>query len=63
MRIRGGVRGCLPRAGKPASVDARELFELVRRGWGRCDEDESSDPRRALEVGGVMRPERKDWAE
>jgi len=53
----------LPKAGKPASVDARELFEFVRRGWGRCEEDESSDPRRALEVGGVMRPERKDCAE
>ena len=59
----GGVRGALPREGKPTSVDAREEFELTRWTWGREDEEESSEDRRMLDVGGVMRPERKDWAE
>ena len=55
--------GCLPKLGNPAA-EPRELIELVRGGpCGRELEEVSSGVRRRFEVGGVIKPDRKDWAE
>ena len=52
----------MPRLGNPAA-EPLELLEFERRASGRAPEDGRSGVRRRFDVGGVMRPERKDCAE